>query len=156
MGSGFSRKFCPSAQDSWQFLTFESKTCSLGKALPSTSSHYPLIFAPTRFSAPSLQPTLHGKMTGQLSCLFFHPPPYQPFDRPTVFFASHRLVPASILARPLMETFSHQLPSFAACVPLAGILPHPFHPLQCASLSLFTYSHFIMIKLRTIHTKPDI
>ena len=29
MGSGFSRKFCPSAQDSWQFLTFEGQTCSL-------------------------------------------------------------------------------------------------------------------------------
>ena len=35
MGSGFSRKGCPSAHDSWQFLRFEGQTCSLRRAFTS-------------------------------------------------------------------------------------------------------------------------
>ncbi len=35
MESGFSRKFCPSAQDSWQCFTFEGQICSFRRAFTS-------------------------------------------------------------------------------------------------------------------------
>ena len=46
MESGFSRKICPSAHDSWQFLRFEGKICSLRRSFTTagrqtTFSTYP-------------------------------------------------------------------------------------------------------------------
>jgi hypothetical protein len=42
MGSGFSRKVCPSAHDSWPFLRCEGQTCSLRRAFTISEGWYHL------------------------------------------------------------------------------------------------------------------